>query len=325
MDEHMCEGESRVAIRQALLQGRLWDFFTLIASGLRSYNSDSPFVGLEVWYGASCSDCGGFVDDDEGYTCCSCNSLVCGGCESSCSQCGSSYLVIVAVAASSAIDYLLSHFLTGKTVMEDVNKSLAETPLPIITYLLLVFASTFAPVAEELFFRGFLYNAFRVRMPWTLAVVTQSLIFGCCHFFGAIHSACAALAGICLTLIYEWRKTLITPMLVHAGVNSIAAIGVAVMTMAYANSPVLGVTGEPNDTACVIRLVLPDSAAENAGLQIDDVITAIDGQAIPNIAQLVETIRRHQPGDTVTVSINRAGSSMDVNVVLQRRGDQRTD
>lgn len=109
-------------------------------------------------------------------------------------------------------------------------------------------------------------------------------------------------------------------MLVHVGVNAIASIGVAMMTVAYADSPVLGVAFEPNDTACVIRHVFPDSAAEKAGLQVGDVITALGGKAVRDAPQLVETLRRYRPGDTVTVSIKRAGSSMDVNVVLQRRG-----
>ena len=38
------------------------------------------------------------------------------------------------------------------------------------------------------------------------------------------------------------------------------------MTVAYANSPVLGVASAPNDTACVIQQILPNSAAEKAGL-----------------------------------------------------------
>jgi hypothetical protein len=87
MDERMCEGEGRMAIRQALQQGRLLDFFTLVARGLRTYNADSPFVGLEIWYGATCADCGAVVNDDEGYACELCSAVVCGGCESSCGSC----------------------------------------------------------------------------------------------------------------------------------------------------------------------------------------------------------------------------------------------
>lgn len=90
MDEHLCEGEARTAIRQALAQGRLLDFFTLIANGLRSYNPDSPFVALDVWQGASCSDCGAYVDDDEGRTCATCEGTVCDDCQTTCARCDES-------------------------------------------------------------------------------------------------------------------------------------------------------------------------------------------------------------------------------------------
>jgi hypothetical protein len=90
MDEHLCEGDSRRAIRQALKQGRLLDFFTLVANGLRSYNSDSPFVALEIWYGATCADCGVVMDEDDFYTCQKCNATICNGCECCCASCDES-------------------------------------------------------------------------------------------------------------------------------------------------------------------------------------------------------------------------------------------
>lgn len=87
MDEQLCEGESHVAIREAMTQGRLLDFFTLVANGLRSYNADSPFVAIEVWCGGSCSDCGYALSDEDGYTCDKCDESVCNDCEVTCCGC----------------------------------------------------------------------------------------------------------------------------------------------------------------------------------------------------------------------------------------------
>ena len=155
----------------------------------------------------------------------------------------------------------------------------------------------------------------------TLAILGQSLIFGFCHFFGTVHSGAAFIAGLLFTLVYEWRQTLIAPILVHAGFNAVNAISVAAMTVAYANSPVLGVAGAPNDVTCMIQQILPNSAAEKAGLQVGDVVIAFNGQAIRDFPHLVETVRRYQPGDKIPVSIKRAGSLMEVNVELQRRNE----
>jgi hypothetical protein len=87
MDEVLCEGDGRHAIRQALVQGRLLDFFTLIAGILRTYNPESPFVELALWSGSTCSDCGAVVDEDESYSCQKCGQTVCGGCEAACCGC----------------------------------------------------------------------------------------------------------------------------------------------------------------------------------------------------------------------------------------------
>jgi hypothetical protein len=87
LDGILCEGHSRHAIRQALVQGRLLDFFTLVASGLRTYNEESPFVALEMWYGATCADCGAVVHEDDRYVCQRCEETVCAGCETTCCHC----------------------------------------------------------------------------------------------------------------------------------------------------------------------------------------------------------------------------------------------
>ena len=91
MDELLCEGEGRQAIRQAMQQGRLFDFFTLIASVLRSYNAESPYVELALWQGSVCADCGAVVDEEESYSCQKCGMTVCGNCESLCGGCEESY------------------------------------------------------------------------------------------------------------------------------------------------------------------------------------------------------------------------------------------
>ena len=231
-------------------------------------------------------------------------------------------VVIVTIAALSAANYLLGRLSPGTSLEPDGMTQIAESSQPKFVYPMLLFWFTFAPIAEEVFFRGFLQNAFRRRMPLTLAVISQSLIFGFCHFFGAVHAGVAFVLGLLLTLLYEWRQTLIAPIMVHAGINAVAALGVAVMTMAYADSPVLGVTNDPNDSVCVIRQVVSDSAADKAGLQVGDIVLSFNGQAIRDFSQLRKTVRLFQPGDTIPVAINRAGSTMEVSVVLQRRGEQ---
>ncbi len=88
----------------------------------------------------------------------------------------------------------------------------------------------------------------------------------------------------------------------------------------------LGIEGEslPGDRAseldlpggAVVKKVKPASPAEEAGLAAADIITAVQGQAIKSMPELVVRLRAHRPGDTVTMSVVRGTSSRTVKVRL---------
>ena len=58
------------------------------------------------------------------------------------------------------------------------------------------------------------------------------------------------------------------------------------------------------------------SGAEKAGIQVGDIITAFDGQAVESASDLMLDVRSKNPGDTVTVTVNRDGQSQDLQVTL---------
>jgi serine protease Do len=58
------------------------------------------------------------------------------------------------------------------------------------------------------------------------------------------------------------------------------------------------------------------SPAADAGVQMNDVIVALNGQAVNNVTQLTRLVRNHKPGDTVVVTVVRAGAEQTVRVVL---------
>ena len=87
-DDQLCEGDGDAAIRAALRDRRLLDFFTVVAQTLATYNAESAFVSLEHWVACRCTDCGETVDDDEGGCCERCESTLCTDCDCSCTSCG---------------------------------------------------------------------------------------------------------------------------------------------------------------------------------------------------------------------------------------------
>ena len=88
-DETVCEGDGRGPITQALSDGRLFDFFVIVANLLRTYNSGSPYVSLEDWHGVECSDCGATMAADDRWSCEKCQAEICDGCSARCSHCDS--------------------------------------------------------------------------------------------------------------------------------------------------------------------------------------------------------------------------------------------
>ncbi len=66
-----------------------------------------------------------------------------------------------------------------------------------------------------------------------------------------------------------------------------------------------------------ISSITSGSAAEEAGLESEDVIIAVDGRKVNSSSELQELIALRRPGDQVTVSYIRNGKAKDVRVTLR--------
>jgi len=62
--------------------------------------------------------------------------------------------------------------------------------------------------------------------------------------------------------------------------------------------------------------VTKNGAAQYAGMQDGDVITAINGKKVNTKTQLMETVRQYRPGDKVEVEVNRRGSHHNYTLTL---------
>jgi len=60
-----------------------------------------------------------------------------------------------------------------------------------------------------------------------------------------------------------------------------------------------------------------NSAAGDAGVKVEDVITEVDGIQVKTTGKLLELIGRQHPGDTVVLSIDRKGKSIEIPVILR--------
>ncbi len=83
-------------------------------------------------------------------------------------------------------------------------------------------------------------------------------------------------------------------------------------------SGVLGVAVNDGDSGARIVKVLPNSAAQKAGLKVNDVITHVDGKPAKNNIELVAAIRKHRPGEEVKLKIRRGDQTLDISAKLTK-------
>ena len=74
------------------------------------------------------------------------------------------------------------------------------------------------------------------------------------------------------------------------------------------------------DGGAAVVQISEGSPAAAAGFEKGDVITAIDGDRIESVTDLVATVRAHAPGETITVTFERDGETKEVEVTLSKAG-----
>ena len=90
--------------------------------------------------------------------------------------------------------------------------------------------------------------------------------------------------------------------------------------------PWLGVSGTDLDPwtakeygvvkGTLIRRVSPKSPAEKGGVEIQDVVTAVEKSPISTMNELMMLVRRHEPGDQINLTVVRSGLTRTVKVRL---------
>ena len=182
-----------------------------------------------------------------------------------------------------------------------------------------VLSFTVVPVAEELFFRGFLYSGFCRWCPAKVAATLQAILFSMMHFHGLIGSVLLFAIGTVLAAVYDWRKTLLAPVLVHACFNFLVAAHFTVTFIVLATTPILGIHGYDSDQQIVVTDVKEGTSADRAEIEPGDVILSFDGIPVDNLDVLGGLVASQQLNQRVTVEILRNGKPLTKEVILYGR------
>lgn len=130
--------------------------------------------------------------------------------------------LVVAGIISTALTSLIEH-VTNRPVEAPQQIPLQQSPGALVLALVGVSVIVLAPLAEEAFFRGFLFRGLRrwLRPGW--AIVLSAAIFGVAHLIPLIMLPIFGL-GILLASIVEARGSLFPSIFAHATFNAIGFI-----------------------------------------------------------------------------------------------------
>jgi membrane protease YdiL (CAAX protease family) len=100
---------------------------------------------------------------------------------------------------------------------------------PLVAGASLLGTVVFAPLFEEIVFRGLLYATLRRRLAWPIAATVSAGIFAIAHGYGAAGFGSVFLSGLLWAIAYERTGSLLPNMAAHVLNNAAAALGVLLL------------------------------------------------------------------------------------------------
>ena len=134
---------------------------------------------------------------------------------------GATALAVVAFYLLSAVYAAIVRPSGEQDVLEALGADEGTAYLALTAVVVLVVA----PVAEEIFFRGFVYRALRNRFSTPVSAGIVGVVFGSIHYSGPDTLTLLpvlALLGVTFCLLYEWSGSLYPAIALH-GINNTAA------------------------------------------------------------------------------------------------------
>lgn len=129
----------------------------------------------------------------------------------------------------------------------------------------------------------------------------------------------ASIEGLCFAIPIDDVKDMIYDIIEHGYVTGKPYVGVTLSTANAQKAAQYGRAG-----GAYVQSVVPGAAADKAGLRQGDIITAVDGQEIDGHAAFIEIKNGHRAGDTVKLTVDRAGRTMTMDLTFdeQKPDDQ---
>ncbi len=132
------------------------------------------------------------------------------------------YLAGVPLLVITGIIVIILSRVTGINASHPITEELGGGPVIVVALLFL--ACVWAPVTEELMFRGALFSHLRERFGWWISAPIVATIFAIIHPQGLIGWPILFAIALILAAIREWRGSLIGCIAAHSLNNTIAMV-----------------------------------------------------------------------------------------------------
>lgn len=129
---------------------------------------------------------------------------------------GQGSLICLVVMITSLVLYLLFPYEVAE---QEIVGYLSTAGNKWELFLTLAITSFFAPVSEEMYFRGFLYPALSKKLGRMPALILANIVFGILHL-DLPRFLIITIGGIWLTRLYEKTGSLLTSITAHATWNA---------------------------------------------------------------------------------------------------------
>lgn len=124
----------------------------------------------------------------------------------------------------------------------------------------------------------------------------------------------ASIEGICFAIPIDDVRDMIQDIITHGYVTGKPYVGV---TLATVNAQAAARYGRPG--GAYVQSIVPGAAADKAGLQVGDIITAVDGEAVDGSAAFIAIKDKHRAGDTVTLTVDREAKKTTLTLTFDER------
>lgn len=128
------------------------------------------------------------------------------------------FMALIAQGLATFVELYLFKSIPGSENTQEIMGITRTLPL------FMIIPAIVAPILEEIIFRKIIFGSLYKRMNFFLAALLSALVFGIIHGEPE-HILVYASMGLVFAFLYVKTNSILTPIMVHIGMNSYAVIG----------------------------------------------------------------------------------------------------